>query len=92
MDNHRLLVLNETATTIQWGTALRHLILLNEPNDSGPIAAQERNDAWDATANTAPIPSLLNINAISQNLSNCNLSTNTNKKPGASRFGQIQHL
>lgn len=93
MENHRLLILNETAASIQWGTALRQLILLNEPNDAKAIVSDnatisaETNQVCETNVEAASA-----VNEVSQDLSNCDLSASKEKKPGASRFGQIQHL
>lgn len=98
MENHRLLILNQTAASIQWGTALRHLILLNEPNDSKEIVSENAtispgtNQDCEPTTDTASDPNFFNVNAVSQDLGSCDLSPSRDKKPGTSRFGQIQHL
>lgn len=83
MEQHRLLALNQTTLCSQWGTALRHLILLNEPLD------------LTACDNYGEVPSLIEINpqpADPVPKPDDSAGSNAEKRTGDSRFGKIQHL
>lgn len=83
MEQHRLLALNQTTLCSQWGTALRHLILINEPID------------LNGCDNYGEVPSLADVNPqLADPIANSDDSagSNVDKRTGGSRFGQIQHL
>lgn len=83
MDQHRLLAFNQTTVCSQWGTALRHLILINEPVESRAAHDYVETPAFlDVNPKqTDPIPD-----------STDSVEHSSIQRSGTSRFGQIQHL